>query len=158
MINEYKQKGATPSSRMTVSQLIEKYDESHSQDTKKGAHDTTMRTLRLRVEPFIRAKRLDKLTAIDLDKWKTTINQQKLSKGKNKGESISLRTKRNAYKTLMSLLNYATRLGYIPKNPLQAITQFKDVEQGSVKKEMKFYTSEQFEQFIKVARVCSHKS
>lgn len=152
LIAEYKNKGVTASSRMTVSQLIDKYDESHSQDTKKGAHDTTMRTLRLRVEPFLGEKRLDKLTTIDLENWKITINQQKLSKGKTKGESLSLRTKRNAYKTLMSLLNYAIRLGYISQNPLKAIHQFKDVNQGNTKKEMQFYTAEQFELFIEAAK------
>ncbi|MCH5301191.1 MAG: site-specific integrase [Ruminococcus sp.] len=152
LIAEYKDKRVTSNSRITVKQLIDEYEKSHSQDTKKGAHDTTMRTLRLRVEPYLGGKRLDKLTPKDFENWKTTINQQKLSKGKNKGESISLRTKRNAYKTLMSLLNYAVTMEYISTNPLKRIGTFKDVNQGSSKKEMQYYTDEQFKRFINVAK------
>ena len=150
LIAEYKDKRITSNSRMTVKQLIDKYEKSHSQDTKRGSHDTTMRILRLRIEPFLGEKRLDRLTAVDLENWKTAISQQKLSKGKKKGESLSLRTKRNAYKTLMGLLNYAMTMGYISINPLKSIKMFKDVDQGS-KKEMQFYTVEQFKRFIKAA-------
>lgn len=72
------------------------------------------------------------ITAIDLENWKTAISQQKLSKGKKKGESLSFRTKRNAYKTHMGLLNYAMTMGYISTNPLKPMGTFKDVNWGNI--------------------------
>ena len=152
LIAEYKNTKIAPSSRITVKNLIEEYEKVHSQDTKKGSHDTTMRILKQRVEPILGEKRLDKLTKKDLEDWKTEINKQKLLKGENKGEEgISLRTKRNAYKTLMSLLNFAVDMGYISQNPLKTVKNFKDVNRGYIKKEMQVYTEEQFKDFIKVA-------
>lgn len=139
---DYKEKRTTAPAKMTVNQLITEYDKYHVQETKKTSHDTSMKNLRLRVVPYLGEVRLDKLTQAKMAEWKTTINQQ----------NLSLVTKRNAYIALTGLINYALKMEYIPKNPLKALGTFKDVNRSiNGKKEMKFYTFEEFQMFIKCA-------
>ncbi len=143
---DYKEKRTTAPVRMTVNQLIAEYDKFHAQETKRTSHDTSMKNLRLRVIPYLGEVRLDRLTQAKMAEWKTTISQQ----------DLSLTTKRNAYIALTGLINYALKMEYIPKNQLKPLGTFKDVNRSSSKKEMKFYTAEQFQMFIKCAKNDCH--
>jgi len=138
---DYREKRTTAPARMTVNGLIAEYDKFHAMETKKTSHETSMKNLRLRVVPYLGDVRLDRLTQAKMAEWKTAINQQ----------DLSLTTKRNAYIALTGLINYALKMEYIPRNPLKALGTFKDVNHNSSKKEMKFYTAEQFQKFIKCA-------
>lgn len=121
---ELKDKQVPLISRMTVEQLIIEYDSYHKQTTKKTSHITTMKTLELRVKPFLGNVRLDKLTQSVLLDWQKEIYQQKLAHS----------TRCNAYSALMGLLNYALKKEYILKNPLKPLGPFKDVNNGIKKK------------------------
>lgn len=141
LLIDYKENHTTTPAKMTVNELIAEYDKYHAQETKKTSHDTSMKNLRLRVMPYLGEVRLDRLTQAKMAEWKTTIGQQ----------DLSLTTKRNAYIALTGLINYALKMEYIPKNPLKPLGTFRDVNRGGSKKEMKFYTEEEFKRFIKCA-------
>jgi len=80
--------------------------------------------------------RIDRLSGKVLQEWKLWIEQK----------GLSLCTKHHAYGDLRAMLNYAVRMEYLPKNPISKIDNYKDT--SSLKSEMKFYTAQEFAQFI----------
>lgn len=143
LIAEYKDKRVTPLSKMTVMELFERYKEYHAVETRKTSHETVMKGLRLWVLPYLKDHRVDKLKQADFAAWKVELDKK----------DISFRTKQNAYKSLCSMLNYAVKMEFIPKNYLSVLGNFKDtavLEKPSEK--IHYYTVEQFEQFISVAK------
>lgn len=143
LIVEFKEQKEVSKSRMTINELIQEYGEYHKVEVKASSFDTIMKTLRLRVQPYIGECRLDKLTQPRLADWKITISKLPLAD----------RTKKTAYRTFVALLNWAVKMQYIPKNPLTVLGNFKDssdVEKQPQK--IRYYTSEQFQKYISVAR------
>ena len=116
LIAEYKDKRVIAPKRMTVNELCEKYEQYHAMETRKSTHANTMKNLRLRVLPYFKDRRLDKLTQTDFADWKVAIDK----------ENIALQTKQNTYKSFCALLNYAVKMEYIPKNNLSVLGNFKD--------------------------------
>lgn len=130
-------------SKMTVRELYDEYMAYHETETRKTSHVSTATKLQKRALPYLGDCRLDKLTQQRLANWKIEINKQ----------DLSLTTKKNGYAALSALLNYAVKMGYIPKNPLLALGTFKDsnvIEEPS--KKLCYYTPEQFLKFIEVAK------
>ena len=72
-------------------------------------------------------------------KWKTSLNDKRLATS----------TKKTIYSDFVMLMNFAVDMNYINKSPLKGIKQFKD---NDVKKEMEYYTREEFDEFIAAAR------
>lgn len=143
LIAEYKDKHLTASSRMTVAELVEKYEQYHAAETRASTHRNTMKNLRLRVLPLLKNQRIDKLTQAVLAEWKVAIAK----------ENIALQTKQNAYKSFCSMLNYAVKMELIPKNNLSVLGNFKDTSVFEKPPEkIHYYTAEQFELFISAAK------
>lgn len=86
LIAEYKDKHLAVSSRMTVAELVEKYEQYHAAETRASTHRNTMKNLRLRVLPYLKDQRIDRLTQLVLAEWKVAIAK----------ENIALQTKQNA--------------------------------------------------------------
>lgn len=127
---------------MTIQQLCDEYEKYHATETRKTSHDSVMKTLRLRVLPILGSCKFDKLSQPMLANWKIEIDKQ----------DISFKTKQNAYKTLSALLNYAVKMDYLPKNPLIALGNFKDLTViDKPAEKLHYYTSEQFCKFIREA-------
>lgn len=142
LITEYKEKKLAVIPRMTVQQLCDEYEKFHAMETRKSTHDNTMKTLNLRVLPILGNCQLSKLTQPVLTKWKLDIDKQ----------DISLGTKRNGYKALSALLNFAVKMEYIPKNPLTALGNFRDANTIDKPADtLHYYTPEQFLKYIEVA-------
>ncbi|MCM1168145.1 MAG: site-specific integrase [Ruminococcus sp.] len=140
---EYRDKRATPITKMTLAELYDKYEEYHAMETRKTSHETVMKSLRLWVLPYIKNCRIDKLTKADFAAWKIELDKK----------DIALRTKQNAYKTFCSMLNYAVKMEYIAKNNLSVLGNFKDsVSLEKPPEELHYYTSEQFERYISAAK------
>lgn len=116
LIAKYKDKKEVKKSKMTVNKLVTEYEKYHKIEVKTSSLDTIMKTLRLRVQPYLGECRLDKLTQLRLVEWKISIDEQKLSD----------KTKKNAYGTFVALLNFAVKMQYIPKNLLTVLGNFKD--------------------------------
>lgn len=109
---DYKEKRAgLVKSKMTVRELYDEYMAYHETETRKTSHVSTDAKLQKRVLPYLGDCRLDKLTQQRLANWKIEISKQ----------DLSLTTKKNGYAALSALLNYAVKMGYIPKNPLLAL-------------------------------------
>lgn len=142
LIAEYKDKKQTVS-RMTVAQLFTEYEVYHSHETRKTSHDSAMRNLRYRVLPTMSDYRLDRLSQSVLAQWKNDIA----------ATDLSIVTKQNAYAAFNSMLNYAVKMEYIPKNPLTALGNFKAPDTiDKPAEKLHYYTAEQFCAYIAQAR------
>lgn len=142
LIAEYKDKKQVIS-RMTVGQLFAEYEVYHSHETRKTSHDSAMRNLRYRVLPTMSDYRLDRLSQSILAQWKNDIA----------ATDLSIVTKQNAYAAFNSMLNYAVKMEYIPKNPLTALGNFKAPDTiDKPTEKLHYYTAEQFCEYIAQAR------
>ena len=133
-------KSEAPAKRLTVRKLFTEYCEVRKNEIRESTLDKFKRITEYHVLPVFSDTNLSKLTPKALVQWKIDIE--------NKG--LSLATKRGIYSAFRSLLNYAVRIDYIPKNPLIKVGNFKS--SGELKKEMDFYTADEFKKFIAAAR------
>ena len=72
-------------------------------------------------------------------KWKTDLNKK----------GLQTSSKKTIYSDFVMLMNFAVDMDYINKSPLKGIKQYKD---NDVKKEMEYYTREEFAKFIAAAK------
>ena len=126
----------TPTEKMTINKLAEEYLNAKKHEVRETSFDKTKRNLNLYVLNDIGETKLDKLTSPAIQKWKESMEAR----------NLSTTTKKNAYGEFHTLLNYAVKLDYLPKNPLDKVGNFKSTME--LKKEMDFYTSEEFQKFI----------
>ncbi len=136
----YSLKEETPTAKMTVNTLYEEYIKSKRHEVRETTLDTASRTIKRYVIPHLGETRIDKLTAPKLQEWKQKIEEL----------GLSIVTRQNIYGAFCAMLNYAVKLEYIPKNPLSLVGNFKAPLE--IKKEMQYYTAEEFKAFIKVAK------
>lgn len=109
-------------------------------DTKPGTYRGIVAKIDNHITPFFKKYKINKINASLIQIWKHEINNK----------TIAIETKRNIYGTLRALLNFAVKMEYIYKNPIHAIDNFKDP--NYIKKEMDYYTAEEFKKFIAVAK------
>lgn len=69
---------------------------------------------------------------------------------------MSLNTKQHTYTDFNSIFEYAIKMEYLQKNPMKNLGNFRDAYSG--KKEMDFYTFDEFKKFIKAAYDCAIQS
>ena len=140
---EYKDKRVVSTARMTIQELFEKFEEYHAHETRLSSHNKAMQILRTHVLPSMGDCRLDRLSKERLAEWKNGIAAQ----------DLSIVTKKNIYQAFNSMLNYAVKLDYLPKNPLSALGTFKDANRFDKPTEkIQYYTADQFLDFLAVAK------
>lgn len=132
----------TTDSRMTVSELADEYLASKKQNVRATTYDKTRRNLNLYILPKLGKYRLDRLTVPLLQKWKSSIGDL----------DISITTKRNMYKELSALLNYAAKTDRIISNPLLKIGNFRDALFELEAEKLHYYTPEQYLKFADAAK------
>ena len=140
LISEVKKSGENSVKIMTVHQLYEKYISVKKYELRESTLDKNKRNYKLYIQPLMENARLDKLTVDLLQEWKVSIEER----------GLLLATKKNAYSIFRALLNFAVKMEYISKNPLNKIGNFIDVLNR--KSEMSIYTAEEFTQFIKTTK------
>ena len=138
--------------KLTLQQLYDEYVRVKKHEVKETTIDKSQKLLKSYVLPVLGERRIDKLTMSELQKWKDCLTEQKTSKGK----SFSLKYKKNIFGEFRTLLNFAVKMEYIEKNLLSKVGTFKDV--SAIKKEMDFYTADEFLKFISVAREAAETS
>ena len=139
---EYGDRHVAPS-HMTIGELFDKYKVYHANETRQSSHNKAMQILNTHVLPMMKDHRLDKLTKESLAEWKNSISAKKLS----------IITKKNIYQAFNTMLNFAAKLDYIPKNPLPALGTFKDANSfDNPVEKLNYYTAEQFLDFIAIAK------
>lgn len=141
MIREYcSEKPAM--TRMTVQLLYDEYIATKENEVRATSLVPIKNCLVKGTLPYLADKQLDKLTVPTLQAWKNDVAKI----------DVSISTKQNYYAELRQMLNYAVKMGYISKNNLMIVGNFKKDTQALPKEALHFYTPEQFKKFIAVAR------
>lgn len=133
--------------RMTIQQLYNEYILAKENEVRATSLVPIKNCLAKGALPYLADKQLDKLTVPALQSWKNDIAMI----------DVSISTKQNYYAELRQMLNYAVKMGYIPKNNLTIVGNFKKDTQALPKEELHFYTPDQFKKFIAVAREQAEK-
>ena len=129
----------TPSKTFTVNSLLDDYIETKKYEIRDSSLDKSTRILKNHVLPTFEETKILNLNAQYLQQWKNVINE--------KGLSLTMRN--NIYAAFNALLNYATKMGYIEKNPLKPLGRFKDaLDFSKPEDKLRYYTAEQFKEFI----------
>lgn len=126
--------------KMTVQQLYNEYIRVKKTEVRESTIKDIEDSYRLHIKDYFEKTPIDKLGARFLQEWKLTFEDK----------SCSVRTKQKCYGHLRAILNYAVKMEYIPLNPLLKVGNFKSTTE--FKKEIQFYTPEEFLKFIKPAR------
>lgn len=136
--------------RITLNDLCEEYYDMHKHCAKESTVEKESMWLRNHVLPDLGSLYISDLTIPILQKWKNNLESKEQCKKSKVPKKLSLKTKQNIYGALRSVLNFAVKMEYVNNNALVKIGNFKDVE--SVKKEMLYYTADEFKRFAAVAR------
>ena len=102
--------------RFTLNDLYDEFIESHEAElraTTLRGYDTYYNNY---IRPFIGDVIVGRINGKVLNDWKNSVNKL----------DIKLTTKRTAYAKLKTLFNFAIRLEYLDKNPLDKLPNFKD--------------------------------
>lgn len=138
--NDIKVKCEIPVRKMTIKQLYDEYISVKKYEVREITLYRSDRMLKRYILPILEDVRIDKLSSKVLQDWKISMEER----------NLSLTTKRNVYTELRTMLNYAVRMEYIPKHQLSKVGNFKDAL--SSKKEINFYTPEEFKKYIEIAK------
>lgn len=131
--------------RITVKQLYEEYVEAKAHEVRTVSLNKTKSILNNHVlNTGLAKKRIDRLTVPVLQEWKNQLGQKELM----------ISTKNNAIRELTTLLNYAVRMEYLPKNPMHNVGKFKDAYFKPKQEHYRYYTKEQFDQYYQAALSC----
>ncbi len=140
LLSDIKEK--SPTERITVRELYDDYMAAKKQSVRATSWDKSRNVLETHILPRIGSVRLEHLTPQRLQKWKNDVGELELA----------LTTKRNVYKELNSMLNWAVKLERIRRNPLKSVGTFQDVYFEKPAEKLKYYTAEQYKEFSAVAR------
>ena len=143
---EQKGKGDTPAKKMTVQQLFDEYINVKQYKIKEVSLDKCRRTFVYHILPMFKDVRIDRLTVAMLQEWKVSMEERLTAKQTR----LLLGTKQHTYHNFNAMLNYAVNMEYLPKNPLSKVGNFTDT--ASIKKEIQYYTAQEFQQFINAAK------
>lgn len=134
---------------MTVSLFYEtKYIPTKRNEVRQTSLAKTDSIIRNHVLPYLGDCRLEKLNAERLHDWKNKVAEK----------AIMTSTKNNAYRELNTLLNFAVKMEYLPRNPLAKIGRFRDAYFVHKNEALRYYTPEQFKLFIAEAEKYKDRS
>lgn len=124
-------------SNLTIGELFDQYKHYLSINNKTASVKSSSDTIRLHVLPIFENKEVNKITALDIEKWQEYII--------NKGLTFPYKSK--IYKIFVAMMNYAVKHNYVNINFVSRVGNFKDTDG---KKEMLFWTEEEFKAFYRV--------
>ena len=133
-------KEETPTKKMTFGKLYEEYMDVCKSETRESTQLNKASRVRIHILPTFENVRLDRLNIPVLQQWKKELNEK----------NLKFESKRLIFRTFSGILNYAVKMEYMPKNPLDQIGNYKAPLEEV--KEMDFYTPEEFQLFIAEAR------
>lgn len=145
----YKIKNETPARRMTLNDLYDEYKKSKKNEVRESSYRKTTAILDYHVIPMLGDIPLAKLNKPLFAKWKNEMEEKTISKKDGTVSKLSLTTKQNVYGEFRALLNYGVKLDYLPRNYLVDIGNFKSTIE--TKKEMDFYTADEYKLYAKSA-------
>ena len=151
----YEIKEEAPAKRMTLNDLFEEYKRTKKYEIRESSYDKTVTVLKNHVIPTLGKTPLSKLTKPVLINWKNSVDEKTIRNKENERIGLSLKMKQNIYAEFRALLNFGVKLDYLPKNNLTSIGNFKSTLE--IKKEMDYYTGDEFKEYIKSAREYAKK-
>lgn len=126
----------------TLRQIYDEYFEAKKHDIRRTTLQTAQSSLNNHVmNTKIADMRIDRLSKSVLQSWKNNLAEK----------DIKISSKNHAIVNLGSLLNYAVKMEYIPKNQLKDIGKFKDAYFEHTEEKIQYYTAEEFRRYITVA-------
>ena len=128
-------------SHLTVKGLYNEYIDVKRLEVRETTLDKAASILKNNVLPELGDVKINKLDLRRLQSWKATISEK----------DIAVITKQNIYSAFRAMLNYAVRMEYILKNPLDKIGNFKEVYFEKPQDAIHYYTADQFKKFIAAA-------
>lgn len=134
------------SPKMTIEQLFNEYIQAKKTEVRETSLDKTNRILKRYVLPAFKDIKIDKLTVPMVQNWKQSLSD----------EGLSITTRKNVYGEFRALINYAVKMEYINRNPIIIAGNFKAPLEP--KKEMLYYTSDEFKKYISTAKGYAEKS
>ncbi len=123
------------SSNMTIGELIDDYLRYQQDKVRITTYDRMK--IDLRYLETIKKIKIEELTVKQFENWKQEINNK----------NFSTQYKNNIYKKLRAVLNYGERIYNLNINVLKKMAGFSNPNE--LKKEMLFYTKDEFDTFIK---------
>lgn len=135
-----KEKPAT--ARMTVQQLYDEYILAKENEVRYSSLVKIKNCITKGVLPTLSDKQIAKLTVKQMQEWKNETAKI----------GFAQTTLRNYNGEFRQMLNYAVKMGYIPKNPLTIVGNFKESFELKPKDKIQYYTAEQFIKFITEAK------
>ena len=126
--------------RITIQQLYDEYIAFKKHEVRESSLDKSKRILNRYVLPTFGAVKLNQIKTSALQKWKLEMSDL----------ALSLKTRQNVFGEFRALLNYAIKVEYLNRNPLEKVGNFKGTLEDQ--KEMKYYTPDEFKKFIEAAR------
>ena len=129
-----------PAVKLTVQALYDEYIKAKKFEVRETSLDKTQRILKRYVLAKLSDTKIDKLTIPVLQNWKQSVEEL----------NLNIITRKNIYGEFRALLNYGVKMEYLQKNPLLKVGNFKAPLE--MKKEMDFYTPDEFKRFILAAR------
>ena len=143
--SEIQQKEETSTKRMTVQQLFDEYMRIKEPEVKETTIAKNKSNFDYYILPTFKNIRIDRISAIMLQKWKLSMEEK----------GLSLNTKKQAFSDFRAMFNYAVRLEYLPKNPISKMGNFKDTK--IIKEDMNYYTAQEFSKFINAAKAIAEE-
>ena len=140
LIKEYKENKTTKD--IDVKYLFNEYIESKKAEIRTSSLKKDIFIVNAYILPDLEKIKLKKLNSLILQKWKNKIQS-------DESNLKSIKSRQNVYGVFRAMLNYAVKMGYLQTNPLIKIGNFKVTV--PVKKEIQFYTPEEFKAFINAA-------
>ena len=133
-------KRESPAANITLDELFDEYCKIRKNELRESTFNKLCRNYALYIKPYFGGFKLKKINPKKLVLWKSEIDNKRLA----------IKTKKTIYSILHGLLDYAVKIGYLPNNPLDKVGNFKST--CAIKKEMDFYTPDEFKKFIASAR------
>ncbi len=141
-----------PGKRITLNDLFEEYKKTKKHELRESSYDKTVSVIEHHVIPLLGDKSLSKLSKPVLMDWKNEINNKTVKGKDGSTKNLSAKMKQNIYAEFRALLNFGVKMDYLPKNNLTSIGNFKGADAFEIKKEMQYYTADEFKKYIAAAR------
>lgn len=144
-------KNSPITSRLTLNDLFTEYEKAARYELKEATLKKNCDVMQHHVLPFLGEQPLSNLTAPVLQSWKNYIEEKTIIKfTRDTQKKLSIRSKQNIFTVFRLVLNWGVRMDYLASNNLNKVGNFKS-STSLEKKEMLYYTAEEFKKFITVA-------
>lgn len=131
-----------PEENMTVYDLYIDYCQSKKYEVRETTLEKSQSIIENHILPYFKDKKISKITMQEIQKWKNALSEKK----------YKVTTKNNILKSFKAMLNYAVKMEYIQKSPLDKVDTFREPYFASTQKNINYYTPEEFKKYIAVAK------